>query len=98
MKGGGKGGRNGRTSLTVVHLPPIPGSWCYEEAGVKWQQPRNADEREDNGVILLSPVLEEGLRQLMRRDNDVLNLTVLENKLVGRKFYARTFVDPLGRN
>lgn len=82
----------------VVHLPSIGGSWCYEEAGIKWQQPRNADEREDNGVIPLSPVLEEGLRGGMRRDNDVLNLTVLENKLVGRKFYARTFVDPLRRN
>lgn len=42
----------------------------------------------------MSPVLEEGLRQLMRRDNDVLNLTVLENKLVGRKFYARNVCGP----
>lgn len=50
---------------------------------VKWQ-PRNADEREDNSVIPLSPVFEESFRQQMRQDNDVLNLTVLENKPCGR--------------
>lgn len=50
---------------------------------VKWQ-PRNADEREDNSVIPLSPVFEESFRQQMRQDNDILNLTVLENKLCAR--------------
>lgn len=50
---------------------------------VKWQ-PRNADEREDNSVIPLSPVFEESFRQQMRQDNDVLNLTVLENKPCAR--------------